>query len=244
MTKLIENAPKVLALLSFAFLSLTILHEFGYFWRIGSHFQALLTTYDYFANAPLWFPYSAVILIYSEIIRNNVWEEPSKRTGIDFGKAYWIQIVFFFLLAVATELFSEYRWNFFDFVPIALMSAIPMALVIPYNKFQYGFSAYKALITTPLVIILAFAYGLSSARSDIRNTSNIYRLNFKEGEPKHFVMLRILEKGVLVRDTLNNRIEFYRWDGLLSLSKIAILKKSEPSACYWFGIRCYETPQL
>ena len=54
----LDNAPKAIAILSFAVLIVTVLHDWGYFWVVGLRFQSVQTAYDHLANSIEWLPYS------------------------------------------------------------------------------------------------------------------------------------------------------------------------------------------
>src|SRR5262245_58621229 len=53
---LLENAAKAIGLLSFSLLALSVVHDWGYFYVVGSRFRTVQTTYDYIANAIDWLP--------------------------------------------------------------------------------------------------------------------------------------------------------------------------------------------
>jgi hypothetical protein len=63
MKEILDLVPKAIALLSFAVLALTVVHEWGYFWVLGSHFQAVASAYDYFSNSILWLPQNLLLLL-------------------------------------------------------------------------------------------------------------------------------------------------------------------------------------
>jgi hypothetical protein len=44
---LLERFPTVAAVLSFSVLILTVVHECGYFFVVGAHFQTLVSATDY-----------------------------------------------------------------------------------------------------------------------------------------------------------------------------------------------------
>jgi hypothetical protein len=71
----LEHFAAIIGSVTVSVLALSMSHEYGYFWTIGSQYQALLTTADYFANGVLWLPV-AVFGIFYWIDWNRLKEEP------------------------------------------------------------------------------------------------------------------------------------------------------------------------
>jgi hypothetical protein len=78
---LIDNLGKFIAALSFALLTVTVLHDWGYFWLLGSRFQCIQTPYDYLANAIEWLPLHLALfllaLLCSFVLQPLYWEVSS-----------------------------------------------------------------------------------------------------------------------------------------------------------------------
>jgi hypothetical protein len=53
---ILENAAKLIGLLSFALVVFSTVHDWGYFSIVGPHFRTMLTAYDYVTNAIEWMP--------------------------------------------------------------------------------------------------------------------------------------------------------------------------------------------
>jgi hypothetical protein len=58
-----EAAPRVIGVLTFSILVLTVVHETGYFVVLGPHLQTVATTFDYFTNSLVWLPTSIGLLL-------------------------------------------------------------------------------------------------------------------------------------------------------------------------------------
>jgi hypothetical protein len=58
----LENFAAILGAATVTLLLMSICHEYGYFWSIGSRFQTFLTTTDYLANGVLWLPLALLFL--------------------------------------------------------------------------------------------------------------------------------------------------------------------------------------
>ena len=61
MKAFLENFGTVLGAVTAALLLMSVVHEYGYFWPIGRHFQTFVTTSDYFVNAVVWLPAMLVL---------------------------------------------------------------------------------------------------------------------------------------------------------------------------------------
>jgi hypothetical protein len=62
MKAFLDNFAAVLASATLALLLLSVCHEYGYFWGVGSRFQTFVSTTDYFSNAILWLPVLLILL--------------------------------------------------------------------------------------------------------------------------------------------------------------------------------------
>jgi hypothetical protein len=63
MKAFLDNFAAILGAVTVSLLLLSVTHEYGYFWIVGSRFQTFLTTSDYFSNAILWLPWLPVVLL-------------------------------------------------------------------------------------------------------------------------------------------------------------------------------------
>jgi hypothetical protein len=65
---LLDNGSTVVGLLSFAILTLSVFHDWGYFWVVGLRFQSMQTPYDYLANSIEWLPLHLGGLIFTGLV--------------------------------------------------------------------------------------------------------------------------------------------------------------------------------
>jgi len=59
----IDHRAKATAVATFGVLLLSVTYEWGYFNALGSEFQTLASTSDYFSNAVEWIPTACVIVV-------------------------------------------------------------------------------------------------------------------------------------------------------------------------------------
>jgi hypothetical protein len=93
----------------------------------------------------------------------------------------------------------------------------------------------------PVLLVLTYGYGVVLATNDLRKTGDVYLVVQKgsNAAPRSRVMLRGFDKGILVRDYMDERIEFVRWEEITLISTFA-KRESEPSlSCKWFAIACF-----
>jgi hypothetical protein len=95
-----------------------------------------------------------------------------------------------------------------------------------------------AMIRVPVAMAALFAYGYTNGASDLRRTASVYSIQLKHGDPLHRLILRNVEKGLLVRDIVKNEVEFIRWDEVSRVGKITPDHASKPIVCKLFGWRC------
>ena len=61
-------------------------------------------------------------------------------------------------------------------------------------------------------------------------------------ENLHRIVLRAFDKGILVRDAVEKRIEFVKWDDITKISRLAVIPPIQPLSCSWFRINCPDFP--
>ena len=87
MKEFVDAVPKYIGVVSFLVLLVTVVHEYGYFIVLGSHLQAIATTYDYLANALVWLP-TAMGAIFS--LQGLEWAMPIKDGEIKLGGVFYL----------------------------------------------------------------------------------------------------------------------------------------------------------
>jgi hypothetical protein len=134
-------------------------------------------------------------------------------------------------------------------------SPTPYALVAVYFWLVYGIrslpwgdtqsealrQARRALVIAPVVLLVLFAWGWESGTDALRRVNDVYAIQTKQGELLHRVLLRNLDKGLLVRNVVENKIEFMKWDDVVRVSKIGERQSYESLSCLWFKIRCSQS---
>jgi hypothetical protein len=237
MKDVIEAIPKWIAAGSVALLILAVTHEYGYFAIIGPHLQTVISPYDYAVNALVWLPSTlmAVLLLFAYM---TMIERP-KNGRPTISKFQWLWQLSGALGALAFAFFA----GGFP-VAIMLLSALGMLwllLKILPERLAEHWQLYKLIMIAPAMLIFAYGYGVVVAYRDLDKTEDVYLILQKgrDASPRSRVMLRGFDKGILVRDYINQRVEFMRWDDIVVISKFATSGDKRSLSCKWLGIACF-----
>jgi hypothetical protein len=89
----LDNFAAILGATTAALLLVSVMHEYGYFWIVGSRFQTFLSTTDYFSNAILWLPWLFVML-YSYVDWDVLLGKRKYGFGWNWGTYLWFLVIF------------------------------------------------------------------------------------------------------------------------------------------------------
>jgi hypothetical protein len=213
MNQLFERFPTILAVTSFAVLVTTVVHEWGYFLVVGAHFQTLVSATDYLSNSILWLPQTLALL------------------GVAYATAYalawfappptpprvWVQQFLFIsaplLVSVVEPLVG---------IPFFLAGVVFVGAGVYLRRQPETFSSTSIWVAlgVPLVLSSAFALGVIEAQDDLRGTTDrLFRIEDKDSKVSDDVnLLRSFDRGILVNNATEKRVEFIRWDEVRAMS--------------------------
>jgi hypothetical protein len=241
MREILEKFPGILALLTVILLVMSVSHEYGYFWVVGSHFQTFLSTTDYLANGILWLPLG-LIFIYGNV---EWWRfKDQNKPPKDWKKLKtWIWPAIVFLGYASLFAFAEWPPNFligFSLLGVLVFvwSKIWRSLLPDLGIEEPFKSAIENIIlVAPPAMAGMFIWGWVNASTDLISTSEPYVLSLVSEPSSHEMrtLLRTFDKGLLVRNPSSNRVEFYKWDDVASISK-PVPDKSRSFICWAFEI--------
>jgi hypothetical protein len=251
---LFENVAKLAAALSFALLVASNIHDWAYFWVLGSKFRSIQTTYDYITNALEWLP-TVSSACFAGFAFAEVQDRLTKKDDQDAGfqdkrirkaisklKPLAIGAGMFSLFFLISGLLRSFPGNVIQIV-YALTSAITAAFFIWVSRVgRRSVDWIWSLIIVP-ILMMVFAFGIIDANFDLHGYRNVYRLDLKGGISQQVSLLRSFEKGVLVRLPASESIEFVRWEQIDRIGRVARLS-DELMICSVFSIFCdkSETP--
>jgi hypothetical protein len=194
---------------------------------IGRQFQTFLTTSDYLTNGALWLPLGAWLLY---ALGEWSWlkdDKPVKKSDPSKWAALLslliiilISIGFFLVVTWPPDVIYFSMWLFFiffawstiwrRFVPRIEIEA-PFGSVIKY-AIQYA----------PPLLLGMFVYGTVHANQDLTAKYDPYAFQFKDQPTERLLFfLRNFDRGVLVRDPVSDKIAFYKWDEVVSVTRSA-----------------------
>jgi hypothetical protein len=249
MKAFLENFGSILGAATLALLLMSVSHEYGYFWAVGRFFQTFLTTSDYFSNAVLWLPVT-LVLLYLTTNWKGLTEWRFAPIGFNSQKALGnsallasliilpVSAFFFEAFTAPYAYFALYVYLF----PLTFLWMRYGPRMLPFAETTLETQTQNMLLIAPVVIITLFAWGFANGQGDLIRFNEPYTLEMKKGENLHRIVLRAFDKGILVRDAIEGRIEFVKWDDITKISRLAVIQPSEPLSCSWFRINCPDFP--
>jgi hypothetical protein len=241
MENFLDRATALIATASATILIISICHEYGYFFIVGSAFQSFLTFSDYFSNAIFWLP-ALVIAIYSATNFDVLKRRPV------FSKEQWSNWV---ALAIALAgPFAAFFFAPYDFFAVTCVFtfvffwAIIFDLLIPPTDSQFASSLRQVVKFGVPICIASMAWGIVHGSVALTHAYDAYILKFEKDNSEELrVVLRSFEKGILVRDAKLDRVEFVKWSDLTELIKIREVPTRDPLSCSFFNWRCSLKPE-
>jgi len=211
----LEHFAAIVGAFTLALLTMSVAHEYGYFWSIGQEYQTFLTTSDYLTNGILWIPL-ALVFIYQAVEWKKLKEEPPSKTDWkDWRNWAWraLAIGVFGYAALA----MSWPLSFVDAFDLVVICVFVWAAIwrhfSPNVELDEPFQliARQMLRLGPPVIVAMFAYGSVNANSDLTRFGQAYAFRFKNEDAVQLrIFLRDFDKGLLLRNVADKKIEFRR----------------------------------
>lgn len=238
MKTFLDNFAAVLGAVTITLLLMSVTHEYGYFWAIGRQFQTFVSTTDYFGNAVLWLPWMAIIL-YGWLDWGVLFGQKVFRPLTFKKKGDVIFIVSVFVMIIGSLFYFGQLLPYVWASPLLFLWLMYGANILPFANTDVEIFVFvrRALLIAPAVMITLLAWGYMDGDADLVKIRDPYRIEFKGGRATIRVILRSLDKGLLVRDVVTDRIEFLRWDEITNVSRLGLREKT-PLSCRWFGVNC------
>jgi hypothetical protein len=238
----LENFAAILGTITVVMLVMSVSHEYGYFWSIGRPFQTFLTTTDYLANGVLWLPL-ALIFMYLTIqwkdLKTGLPETPNLTKWQRRLVNGLFPVFALYFLAAATWPVDLPVGTILIFIGVVIWERTSRRFgnsVTLEDPFQL--IARPTIRFGPPIILAMFIYGSVDAHTDLNRADDQYAFQFKsDATPKQRIFLRNFDKGVLVRDAAEKKIEFYKWDDIANISRAAP-SLTESFLCRRFGATC------
>jgi hypothetical protein len=241
MRDILGAVPTFAAASSFAVLILALTHEWSFFLVVGPQFQSLMSSVDYLNSAIGWIPAFVIAWFVMLVIDLSV----RRLTGISpFSLGSFTQVLLF-----AGGLIELLFGNPYSSESIGLIFGWSWLCFWLYRheyiSSRLSMAAFIWILFIPPVWGLAFLTGRTAGYFAVNGFSDVYIVKTKsDNDEKHYILLRNLSRGLLVRDPIASRIDFIKWEDITSFaSKIPVLDTA-PRVCNWFGFRCPLSPPL
>jgi hypothetical protein len=236
----LEKIPSLIAVATFAALSLIVAHEWGYFGVIGRDFQAFFTTNDYVSElivliGPVFVFMMFMFVAVAYPVPKSTWGKWTKAlawfSGLLSG-GFFISILLF-----SDETERLYLYVVLSFLWLGLAGYVSQQTAL--NTFASS-SAGRLVTALPVALILAYGLGRDHAYGDLMDTTNQYRLLAKKKEFRSVKILRLLDKGAIVFDPETKAVEFHPREDIALLQRDAPEWETKPFACRHWGWGCIE----
>lgn len=100
-------------------------------------------------------------------------------------------------------------------------------------------SIYQRIVKFgPPSLIVVFTWGMVQGSSDAKSVGDPYLVKFKDRErAEERIFLRNFDRGLLMRNAVSQKIEFHRWDEVVTLERVP-REPAGPLACYLITAFC------
>jgi len=113
---------------------------------------------------------------------------------------------------------------------------------VPQGKPEIPFSIElrKLLKLGGVACAAMFTLGYINASGDLKRTgdTSIYVIHTKSAGDLKRIPLRNFEKGMLVHEPINNRVEVVLWTDVKSVEKPVTPNSNQSLVCRWFKVLC------
>jgi hypothetical protein len=248
----------VTAALTFAVLTLAFVHEWGFFFIVGRHFQSLLSFSDYFTSAIGWLPWSIVGLGVGAIFNfgeqrqfgfASIWERDAFYAK---NRKLWFRDRFPFWLIVWSAFFGGgFQFLFGDWYSDPVIMSVEFLFMFWWMRACVWFDVHEksptrgrphvliVILVVPVMLVFAFAGGIRDGASAVRaKEPNVTAKLENEQLEKSWVMLRALASGILFKEPAKDQIRFIKWADIAAIQEKAPPLSHQGLLCRVFGVAC------
>ena len=235
----LENFGRALAAATFILLTLSLTREWGYFGVIGREYQSSLTTYDYLVSTLAWLPSLIIVWFFLGLIYYKA--GPAQLARSTLHSWVYNSVGGLFVLSALATFFAggaiRVRAPFTYTVAFLYLWGSVSGRVAPRLN-QVPAEIAALCLGAPILLSIALGYGVSAGYQALEINDQTYSLLLREErEPYKVVLLRDLEKGILVRPAGTTEIIFYPWDRIARLSHPVTIP-TQSHSCEIFGWPC------
>jgi hypothetical protein len=223
MNSVFENSGKIVAAISVALLALSVIYEWGYFHVIGSEFQKFESSSDYLSNAIGWLPYLILLFVgwgvwiaYQFVAPVDRKKDPDAPDVFNVSLALAAGILLF--LGLDGLLWAQDWPMFVADLFIALWAVLAWVCLKRFRRTvdTVSRSTRAILLIAPVAIAFAYTVGGRDGYRDQSTPTELYVVETSKEKLK-MGLLRSFDKGILVRNPVENTNQFIRWEEVRSI---------------------------
>lgn len=264
----LTDATTLVSLGTTAAFLMSVVHEQAYFLVVGRKFQGIASLSDYLTNVLDWLPAVAggliVVILYHLLTEaffggsplggsaksKDVPRKPGRASVLGASeKKLGGVIIGLPLMAVAGYfaygVFSEadpasHLWRLSLAFLLFWIGLVALALLFAGPDFM-GRTARALFLLGPPLIVFVFLRGLDSGYGDMRDPAQGYTLVRQGGDaktPESVSVLKVFDRGILVRWPEQKVSEFIRWDQIHSIRRERDAAAAASAACRRIGWDC------
>jgi hypothetical protein len=258
MKEILETLTKAAGLFSVTALILSVFHEVGFFYIVGSDFRHLFSTSDYFASVIAWIPESIFYLsvlafiIFVLTLRswNFLYRYPKEKLPETVFDKVLYGLLYFTLFSAIVGVFFGPPWLYLRIYPVLaggvfLVWVNVVSTLLDKIAFKDAVPNWARLLLLlgPVLLVNSFLSGANEAYGAIFRIPDVYRIEQNSPDlQNHVIFLRSFDKGVLVRDPVRSTFDLIKWDRISRISKVSNLR-SQPVFCNITGLLCFSQPE-
>ena len=252
----LTDATALVSLGTTAAFLMSVVHEQAYFLVVGRKFQAIASLSDYLTNVLDWLPAIAggllVLILYERLIEafsrswpkhKDVPRKPGRTTALDASpKKLGVVIAGIILMTSAGydayTVFldgdpASHLWRLSLTFFLIWIGLVGIALVFAGPDFM-GRTVRALFLWGPPLIVFVFMRGLDSGYADMREPAPGYTLvrqGTSAAAPEKVSVLKVFDRGILVRLPEQKLNEFIRWDQVRSIRREPEAAAKASAAC-------------
>jgi hypothetical protein len=155
-----------------------------------------------------------------------------------------IRVTIGIAMPVSAFFFMTDVWPTVYLTPVVVFWLMYGAKVVPFadSEVELLRQMHRMLLAAPVLAIVIFTWGDAQGKGDLGKVDDPYTMEMKNGQKMNRIILRNFDRGILVRDVVQNRTEFVKWDEITRVSRFTPPARKVPESCLWFRINCSDLP--
>lgn len=253
----INTVSEVSVVTSAMTLVLSVLHEWSYFNFLGNDMFGLISVSDFFSMVLSWLPATLLLVLSMvayefsarviAISAADSFSKKRKKVEGDFKENSINKFNYFVIRLFEGDLPKGILIPFIIVFGILMFIYPGPKIMVVGITFSLGWLMFltrvfesplfseiftmrvqTVIVCIPIVVVLVASHGAWMAEKDLAAKSGNYTISFNNSsEESGVLLLRSIEKGVLIRFPDEERIGFYPWETISSIDASRVLRLDE-----------------